>query len=142
MTFTVPITHIHILVPAIFLTIINNFPHYTRTHIMKFKSETQTLLKSFIIFVKTQFHCDVKQVRVNNWRWFFFSMQPPFNILRIFFQHSCPATPKQNDIIEHKHHHLLNVAHALCFHAHLPLKFLWENILTESYIINHLPIRI
>ncbi|CAL2225133.1 unnamed protein product [Prunus armeniaca] len=105
---------------------------------MTFKSETQGLLKSFIAFVKTQFQCSVQQVRADNGSEFI-SMRPLFNNLGILFQHSCPTTPQQKGVVERKHHHLLNVARALRFQAHLPLTFWGESILTAAYIINRLP---
>jgi hypothetical protein len=66
-------------------------------------------------------------------------MRPFFNGLGILFQHSCPATPQQNGVVERKHHRLLNVARALRFQACLPLQFWGGSILTTAYIINRLP---
>jgi hypothetical protein len=38
-----------------------------------------------------------------------------------------------------RHKHLLNVAHALKFHAHLPFHFWSECVLTAAYLINWTP---
>ena len=105
---------------------------------MKFKSETQGLLKSFITFVNTQFNCQIKCVRTDNGSEFT-SMKSFFSSLGILLQTSCPYTPQQNDVVEHKHRHLLNVGRALRFQAHLPLQFYGESLFTATYLINRLP---
>ena len=85
---------------------------------MTFKSKAQSLLKSFFSWVKTQFCCVVKAIRTNNgsefisMRCFFF-----FYTHGTIFQHSCTYTPQQNGVVERKHRHLLNVAHAIRFMA-------------------------
>lgn len=48
-------------------------------------------------------------------------------------------TPKKNGIMEQKHHHILEMAHALHFQAGLPIKFWVEYVQTTSYLINHIP---
>jgi transposase InsO family protein len=89
---------------------------------MKFKSETQRLLKSFITFVHTQFNCQVKIIRSDNGLKFI-SLKPFLSTHGILLQNSCPYTPQQNGVVERKHRHLLNVGRALRFQANLPLKF-------------------
>ena len=89
---------------------------------MTFKSETQSLLKSFFFLVKTQFRHDIKVVCTGNGNEFtymhFFSYSHG-----TIFQHFYTYTPQQNEVVEHKHHHLLNVGHALRFQANLPIEF-------------------
>jgi len=105
---------------------------------MKFKSETQGLLKSFITFVHTQFNCQVKIIRSDNGLEFI-SLQPFLSTHGILLQNSCPYTPQQNGVVERKHRHLFNVGRALRFQANLPLKFWGESLLTATYLINRLP---
>jgi len=69
----------------------------------------------------------------------FTSLKPLFSTFGIMFQSLCPHIPQQNGVVEQKHRHLLNVGHALRFHANLPLKFWGESLLTTTYLINQLP---
>jgi hypothetical protein len=105
---------------------------------MTFKSETQSLLRSFFSWVKTQFNRGVKILRSDNGAEFL-SMESYFNEHGIIFHHTCPYTPQQNGVVERKHRHLLNVARALRFQANLPLKYWGESIQTACYLINRLP---
>ena len=54
-------------------------------------------------------------------------------------QHTCVETPQQNEVVEHKHQHLLGVARALIFQSNL-LKCFWNYVVSHvAHLINRLP---
>jgi hypothetical protein len=59
---------------------------------MIFKSDTQSILKNFFSWVKTQFQKDIKILRVDNGSEFIF-MHSYLDSCGISFQHSYPYTP-------------------------------------------------
>jgi hypothetical protein len=57
----------------------------------------------------------------------------------IIHQTSCAHTPQQNGVVENKNQHLLEVAHCLLFHMHVPKIFGSVAALTTCYLINRMP---
>ena len=121
-----------------FLTIVDDFTRFTWVHLMSLKSNTQSLIKSFFSWVKTQFNRDIKILRSDNGGEFT-SLRSFLDERGTIFQHTCAYTPQQNGVVERKHCHLLNVARALRFQANLPLQFWGESVQTSCYLINRLP---
>lgn len=105
---------------------------------MHHKYHTQTLLQSFVAFVRTQFHTIIKTIRVDNGSEFL-SKRDFFNTHGIEYQRTCVYTPQQNGVVERKHRHIITVARALLFQSNLPLPFWGECVLTAVYLINRLP---
>lgn len=121
-----------------FLTIVDDFFRSTWVYLMRHRSDTQQLLKSFIAYVDTQFNHKIKSIHTNNGGEFV-SMQDFFREKGIVFQRSCVYTPQQNGVVERKHRHILETARALQFQSSLPLSFWDECILIVVYLINCLP---
>ena len=121
-----------------FLTIVDDYTRCTWIFLMTHKSETQSLMKSFVTFVRSQFSTTIKAIRSDNGAEFL-SLREFFLDNGVEFQRSCVYTPQQNGVVERKHRHILIVARALLFQANLPLSFWGECVLTAVYLINRLP---
>lgn len=138
-----------------FLTIVDDYSRCTWVFLMHVKSETQRLLQYFFAMVKTQFRSKIETFSSGNGEHIFPEIQKfqsdngsefLSKEMQIFFlsngivhQRSCIGTPQQNGVVERKHRHILEVARALRFQAHLPLKFWGECVLTSVYLINKMP---
>ena len=57
----------------------------------------------------------------------------------IISQRSCPYTSQQNEVVEHKNRHLLDVVRTLLIDSFVPSKFWVEALSTAVYLINRLP---
>ena len=68
-----------------------------------------------------------------------FDLQSFLQLKGIISQHSCPYTPQQNRVVEHKNQHLLDVVHILLLEYLVPPQFWVEALPTVIYLINHLP---
>ena len=107
-----------------FLTIVDDCSCCTWIYLMKHKSEIFKYLTFFCKMVQTKFRSLVRQVRSDNGREFFSNQtQDFFRSNGMEHQTSCVDTPQQNGVVERKQRHLLEVARALRFQAHLPLLF-------------------
>ena len=112
----------------------------TWVYLMREKGETSELLRNFILMTKNQFGKNVKVVRSDDGSEFTSnSMKMFYQEQGILRQNSCVDTPQQNGMVERKPCHVLNVAQALLFQAHLPKIFWGECVLTAAHLINRTP---
>ena len=123
-----------------FLIVVDDFSRCTWIFLMTHKSETYSLVKHFLILVKTQFNSSVKTIRSDNSTEFCSNDTIAlFSSLGIIHQTSCVYTPHQNGVVERKHRHLLEVSRTLRFQASLPIKFWSDCVLTATHLINRMP---
>ena len=98
-----------------FFIIVDDCSRCTWVYPLKHKSQTASYLDQFCIMVETQFARKVKCIRLDNGTEFF--LKDFFTKRGILHQLSCVETPQQNDVVERKHQHILNVARALKFQS-------------------------
>ena len=120
------------------MTIVDDYSRALWIYLLIRKDEVACALKNFIVMVKRQFEKDVKVVRSDN-SIEFMCLKDYFDEHGILHQTFCVRTPQQNGCVERKHRHILNVARALRFQAHLPIEFWGECVLTAGYLINRTP---
>jgi len=94
-----------------FLTIVDDFSHYTWIVLLKTKGDVHIHVQNFVSLIENQFHLSIKCIRSDNGPEF---LQKDFFASKgILHQTSCIYTPQQNGRVERKHQHILNVARAL-----------------------------
>lgn len=103
------------------LAIVDDFSCVVWIYLLQHKSQVVTTFSSFIKMVETQFSVKIKIVRTDNGSEFI-----NINFLNLLSQHSiihqrsCVYTPQQNDIVQRKHRHLLQLARSLMSQDSLP----------------------
>ncbi|KAL0303104.1 UNVERIFIED_CONTAM: Retrovirus-related Pol polyprotein from transposon RE2 [Sesamum radiatum] len=125
------------------LTLVDDYSRSTWTFLMKYKSQTLSVLKEFHKMVLTQFEKRIKSLRSDNGTEFI--NQDYQNFMKNegnIHQKTCVYTPQQNGVVERKHKYLLQIARALMFQSNVPNSFWSEALLTATYILNRLPTKI
>lgn len=111
---------------------------YTRVvcvYLLKGKDEVVDNVICFYNLLQTQFGKYVKVFRSNNdFEFTNFKLGEFFKYKGVIHQTSCVHKSQQNGVVEHNHHHLLNVARDLMFQGGTPLNMWSECILNNCYI--------
>ena len=107
-----------------FLTIVDDCFRATWVYLLQNKSQVLTVLQKFWHYVVNQFGKSIKVIRSDNAIEF---VSGPcdrfFSNHGIVHQTTCIDRPQQNDRVERKHKHILEISRALRFQAGLPLAF-------------------
>jgi len=126
-----------------FISFIDDHTRTTWTFLMREKSETREIFKSFYSMILTQFKCKIQVLKTDNGREYFTSILGSYLLEQgVIHVSSCVDTPQQNGVAERKNRHLLEVARSLMFTNHVPKHFWGEAILTATYLINRMPSRV
>lgn len=120
------------------LTLVNDHSLSTWTYLLQHKSQTATIISSFMSMVQTQFEGKIKCIRMDNGGEF----------LSVDFQkllgkhgivHQTPYSPQQNGVVEQEHKHLLQLALSLMLEASMSNRFWPYSLLMATNIVNRLP---
>ena len=127
-----------------FLTIVDDYSRGTWTHLMVTKDDAFSLIKSFVTMAKTQFGRAVKIIRSDNTLELGKSSEALSFFAETGIKHetSCVYTPQQNGVVERKRKYLLEVSRALMSQSSMPLKYWGECVLTVTYLINRMPMKV
>ena len=98
------------------------------------------VIKKFFDEITPQFSTSPKKICTDNALEFIQNvLQYYCTSLDIQHQTSCSHTSQQNDVIEQKHKHILDVTQTIMLRMNVSI-FLWsEVVLTTSYLINRMP---
>ncbi|KAL2933012.1 Retrovirus-related Pol polyprotein from transposon RE1 [Bienertia sinuspersici] len=123
-----------------FLTILDDYSRTTWTDLLHNKTQVHPVVSAFIAYVHNHFNKTIKVIRSDNGTEIVQeSCSTLFGIKGIIHKKSLPGVPQQNGRVERKHKHLLEIARTIRFHAHLPIKFWGDCLLSATYLINLLP---
>ena len=107
---------------------------------MKNRAKLFSIFQKFYAEIQTQFNVSIRVLRSDNAHEYF---STPFTSFMsqhgILHQSSCTHTPQQNRVVERKNRHLVETAHTLLLHSHVPFRFWGDVVLTTCYLINHMP---
>ena len=98
------------------------YSRYTWVYFLKTKSQTREAFLMFKAQAELQFGCKLKTFQTD-WGGEFRSLKTYFEQNGIIHRLSCPHTSKQNDIIERKHRHIVELGLTVLAQASLPLKY-------------------
>ncbi|GAA0184975.1 hypothetical protein LIER_32263 [Lithospermum erythrorhizon] len=104
-----------------FLTIVKDLSRTTWTFLISAKTHVLGIFKYFFTMIQTHFQKVIKCVRTDNGSEFIGAEFVEFlNDKGTLNQKTCAYTPQQNDRLEIKRKHILQMARAIMFRSHLP----------------------
>ena len=121
-----------------YLSILDDFSRFTWIFPLAAKSDALQVFQTFKSFIEKFLNRNIKTVQTN-WGCEFRSFSTYIAQSGIQFRHPCPYIHHQNDRIERKHRHVVDIGLTLLAQANLPLKFWWNAFHTAVFLINRLP---
>lgn len=119
---------------------IDDYSHYIWLHPLRSKSDFVDVYLAFESYVQRQFdkkikvfHSDGGGEFVNN------RLSSHFRKEGIIHQLSCPHTPEQTGIVEHRHRIIRELGMTMIFHSGVPHSLWVEAFTTATFLINRLP---
>lgn len=99
-----------------FLTLVDEFSRFTWIFLLTSKSDYFNIFENFSMYVLNHFQVSIKAIRIDNGGEFFFKPMDKFLQSKdITHYSSFSHTSQQNEVVERKHKHLLDVIRSLQF---------------------------
>ena len=121
-----------------YVSFLDAFTKFTWIYVLHTKSQVSNAFKKFKVLVENQTGHKICNLQTDNAREFL-ALTPFLQQHGIHHRLTCPYTHQQNDYVERKHRHIVDMGLALLVHANLPLKFWVEAFISFVHIINVLP---
>ena len=107
-----------------FVTFIDDYSKYTWIYFLRSKSKVFSVFQKFVAYVETQFSSRIKVLSsYSGGEYMSHKFHDFLQNKGIVSQRSCPYTPQQNDIVERKNRHLLDVVRTLLLESSVPSTF-------------------
>ena len=126
-----------------FVTFIDDHTRMTWVYLLKEKTDTEQIFKSFHNMIKTQFNAVVKVLRTDNGTEYFNDALGTYLSENGIVHHSsCTNSPQQNGIAERKNRHILETSRSLMFTTNVPKYYWGDSILAATYLLNRMPSKV
>jgi hypothetical protein len=123
-----------------YIIFIDDFSHHTWIYFMKYRSDALSIYKNFSAIIRTHFDTSIHVFCVDStWEYLSGALHQVLAEQGTLAQFSCPSAYAQNGVVEYKHCHLLDTAHALMIASFVPPHFWDEAISAATSLINIQP---
>jgi GAG-pre-integrase domain/Integrase core domain len=123
-----------------YVIFIDDFSRTTWVYLLTSKDEVFQRFLEFTFFLENQYNTTIKIFRSDNdIEYVNKTFSNYFQKKGILHQTSYIYTPEQNEILERKKHHILEVTRSLLFQMNIPKRFWSEAVRTAIHLINRLP---
>jgi hypothetical protein len=123
-----------------YVLFIDDFSRFTWLYSIHNKSDVFRVFVQFKSLVENQFSSSIKQFQCDGGGEYMSNQFNNFLVTHgILHCVSCPHTPQQNGVTEHKHRHIMEMGLSLLTQSHFSSLFLVDAFVTSVFIINRLP---
>nr|GEY63844.1 retrovirus-related Pol polyprotein from transposon TNT 1-94 [Tanacetum cinerariifolium] len=123
-----------------FMLCVDHHSRYMWIYDLAQKSDVYSTFKLFVQMVERQFTIKLKNVQID-WGGEFRNLASFFSSLGILHRRSCAHTSEQNDFVERRNRHVVEIGLTLLAQACVPQRFWHYAFDTAVYLINRMPSR-